>query len=217
MKALPLNSIGGPRLKCPTSKYLPTESETKIALYDDGTYLCFDHGGFDNYCVFIRSKDGLNLCPHDQDYFRFARELGDLCSNRGEIFWAFMNAYAHIQDFQPEANPQDIEELEKRAKEFGHIQKEVFLFLTIMYATMIAEENWRGGKTLLGRDVKKVGIFKVLVEDCDPKVASDSLREADWNSILAESLRQNIILRNLTDKGKEMDKWRRQPTPLSRS
>ena len=41
---------------------------TRIANFDNGTYLEFDTGNFDDYCVYIYASDGTRKAPLDSAY-----------------------------------------------------------------------------------------------------------------------------------------------------
>ena len=216
MKMLPLGNNDKPKMRAFRSRYKPTQDERVIYNFNDGTYMCFDWGKDNEYCVFVRSAQGLNFCPLDKDYFKYAQDLARICTN-WKLYMGFLNVYTRVQPHQKDVMPEHIDFIAQVSLEYAWIEKEVFLLFMILYAAMIAEENWNDGKTYIGKEIKKVGMFKALIANVDPKEASDILRKTPWKQIHKESIEQDCIIENLTDKGREIKKWQRNPTNQSLS
>ena len=48
--------------------------ERKIKEFSNGTYLSFDTGYFDDWCVYLTNRNGRRYSPKDSDYFTILKQ-----------------------------------------------------------------------------------------------------------------------------------------------
>ena len=51
--------------------------ERKIKEFSNGTYLSFDTGYFDDWCVYLTNRNGRRYSPKDSDYFTILKEYAN--------------------------------------------------------------------------------------------------------------------------------------------
>jgi hypothetical protein len=137
----------------------------------------YDWGGFDLWCTFIRNPDGTRSPPRDIEYFSDIAELG-------EIFGP-QRLYSDIKKIfvltGKEVDAKILEYISLISEEYGEKKVKIEILFTILYAAFIAEENKTNTK--LGKRIKLLGIYQVLIEGIVPSTAASFSRGMMWQDI----------------------------------
>ena len=143
--------------------------------FENGGILEYDRGKFDDYCVYKilgNSKEALN----DIDYFN---ELSGLSEEYGEekIYSDFVKVYDNTHKDIEEETIILIEEISHEYKK----PVDAAILYTTLYMTMIAEEN--KAFTKLGKRIKRLGVYTLLIEKKPLKYSTNFMRGKRWREI----------------------------------
>jgi|BioPla2DNA2_1021312.scaffolds.fasta_scaffold70797_1 hypothetical protein len=148
-----------------------------IKRFSDGSYLEYDRGSFDDWCVYMVEPNGSRRPPLDRDYFSDIKELSNRYG-RDALYQAYVFVY---ENTGKEVCDSGLEAAEKASESFVEEQLWLHKILTILYMAMIAEENKRFTK--LGKRIKRLGIYKLLYEDASVYEAANFMRGMGWREI----------------------------------
>ncbi|MCK9310357.1 MAG: hypothetical protein M0P99_08800 [Candidatus Cloacimonetes bacterium] len=148
-----------------------------IKRFSDGSYLEYDRGSFDDWCVYMVEPNGSRRPPLDRDYFSDIKELSNRYG-RDALYQAYVFVY---ENTGKEVCDSGLEAAEKASESFVEEQLWLHKILTILYMAMIAEENKRFTK--LGKRIKRLGIYKLLFEDASVYEAANFMRGMGWREI----------------------------------
>ena len=127
----------------------------KVINFKNGVSLEFASGSFDDWCVYLTDAEGKRSAPKDEDYFTALK----LFSNKygaEKIYKDFVSFYGD-----------DCIDLE--------------IIFSILYMGMIAEENKKN--TRLGKRIKRLGLYTLLVEDETIFKSANFMRGMTWRTI----------------------------------
>ena len=150
---------------------------TKIKEFENGSYLEYDRGSFDGWCVYLNNGRGTRRQPRDVDYFQ---QLKDYAATYGvdRIYGDYIKVY------EMTGNAVDNEVLGKIsdiAVSYGADFVSIDIILSVLYMAMIAEENKKN--TRLGKRIKRLGIHELLVEGKSVSDAANFMRGMGWREI----------------------------------
>lgn len=147
----------------------------------NGTEVYFDRGSFDNWCVYVQSSDKKKYAPKDTEYFHFLKEYATESGEPKFVYDSFCKVYElAAKQISPVAG----EVLRQIAAGFGAKAAEAELYLSVMYAAMVAEENKEFTK--LGKRIKRLGVYQLLNEGLSPEEAANWSRKKPWRFLAAE-------------------------------
>ncbi len=147
-----------------------------IKTFEDGSFLEYDRGNFDDWCVYYTNATGLRRPPHDIDYFS---ELKDLANEYGvdKIY----NDYVQIYNATgKEIDENVLDMIDDIASSYAE-GLSVNVMFTILYMAMIAEE--RKANTRLGKRIKRLGIHTLLIDGLSIRDAANFMRGMGWREI----------------------------------
>lgn len=152
------------------------ECDKVIALYDDG-YLCYDEGNFDSWCVYEFFSDGKREAPRDLDCFLELEEFASLFGSE-RVYDDFIRIY----DATTKLFDIGVVELIRKIA-FGYLEysEDIFRIFAILYMAMVAEENKKNTK--LGRRIKRLGVYYLLVLGKEAKECVSFMKGYDWRVI----------------------------------
>ena len=148
-----------------------------IKTFSDGSFLEYDRGSFDAWCVYLTRPDVERYAPRDFQYFQRLIQYGEKYGAK-KVYDDFVSIY-ELTTNQMEASVLD--KIEEIAKDYKEDSLSVAIDFTIIYLGMIAEENKRFTK--LGKRVKRLGVHQVLMEGMSYKQAADFSRGMGWRDI----------------------------------
>lgn len=120
--------------------------------------IVFDDGKFDQWCVYIKDKNG-KIPPLDTEYFDFFIELGKKYTNE-KVYEDFVKIYNSVSNrVEKKVTDLIIDIAKKNYKD--DISKDVAINFTVVYAGMIAERNKR--YAVLKERIKRLGMYQILI------------------------------------------------------
>jgi hypothetical protein len=144
----------------------------------------FDWGIFDDFCVYVVDKYNMRRAPKDVEYFEFFRDLAKSMGNE-KVYDDFLMIYKMTSKEIKQEVRDKIEEIAKTYPE--NVCFEVEKNFTVIWGGMIAEENKEN--TRLGKRIKHLGMYQVLIEGMDVKEAANFSKNQtaeNLNSIMKE-------------------------------
>lgn len=148
-----------------------------IKRFLNGSYLEYDNGKFDDWCVYLTQPNGSHKPPQDIDCFFALKRLA--------IRYSAERVYEdYIQVYELTGNQVDSQVLDRIslvAKKYDSDSLEVDILFSVLYLTMISEEQKR--YTRLGKRIKRLGIYVLLMEDQSVQESADFMRGMNWREI----------------------------------
>lgn len=149
----------------------------RIKSFSDGSFLEYDQGSFDGWCVYLTKSDGSRRAPRDTDYFSQLRQLARQYG-AARVYSTYVRVY-DLTGKQAEAPV--LREISELAAAYGEDALQVDVILSILYMAMIAEE--RKKNTRLGKRIKRLGIHCLLLENRSVEEAANFMRGMGWRDI----------------------------------
>ena len=148
-----------------------------VTQFSDGSYLEYDRGSFDDWCVYLSRPNVPRYAPKDYQYFKRLREYS-LTHGAKKLYDDFVRIY----DKTTKVRSNDVfDYIKEIAKDYGDDETNVAIDFSIMYMGMIAEENKRGTK--LGKRIKRLGVHQVLIDEIDCNDAANFSKGKGWRDI----------------------------------
>ncbi len=148
-----------------------------IKSLSDGSFLAYDGGSFDEWCVYLIKRDGSRRPPRDVDYFEQLKQLADKYGVN-QIY----NDYVRVYDLTgKQVDPQSLKVISQIAASYGNDVLEIDVIFSILYMAMIAEEQKE--HTRLGKRIKRLGIYTLLFENRSVSDAANFMRGMSWRDI----------------------------------
>ena len=149
-----------------------------VKTFMDGSFLEYDRGKIDNWCVYMTDQSGVRKPPFDIDYFRevkvFAEKYGV-----DRIYNDFVFMYDRT------TRTIDVIVLVQITKLANQYETEDSLnvekLYTTLYMAMTSEENYP--RTKLGRKIKRLGIYEMLYGGRKPEDAARFMTGMEWRDI----------------------------------
>ena len=148
-----------------------------IKEFENGTFLEYDRGGFDDWCVYFTDTNGTRKPPRDVDYFKQLTELAEKYSVE-KVYTDYVQVYNLTGE---EVEQPALAEISRISVSYGRDALDVDVIFSILYMAMIAEE--RKKYTRLGKRIKRLGIYKLLIEKRSVYEAANFMRGMGWRDI----------------------------------
>ena len=148
-----------------------------IKKFNDGSYLEYDRGSFDDWCVYLTKTNGTRKPPRDTDYFQQLKELSNTYG-KNRVYEDYVKVY-ELTGKSVEDNI--LNEISEISNNYGEDSLEVDIIFSILYMAMIAEEN--KAFTRLGKRIKRLGIYKLLIENNSVQQSANFMRGMGWREI----------------------------------
>lgn len=148
-----------------------------IKSFSDGSFLEYDRGSFDDWCVYLTNRDGCRKPPRDVDYFRQLKELAEIYGVE-KIYHDYIYVY---ENTNKQVEKDVLDEISRIAQSYSTDALSVNIILSILYMAMIAEE--RKKNTRLGKRIKRLGIYVLLIENRSVAEAANFMRGMGWREI----------------------------------
>lgn len=137
----------------------------------------FDTGSFDSWCVYLTKTGNRRYAPRDLEYFMFLKQLAEEFGEQ-KIYSDFKKIYHKTTSWVTLSTLQLIQSI---AANYGAFSLDYEIWLTVIYAGMVAEEN--KGKAVLKKRVKRLGIHQLLVEGFSPSEAANFSKGKSWQEL----------------------------------
>lgn len=131
---------------------------TIIRQWSDGTTLRFGAGRFDMWCVLLSNARVANYVPKDWEYFTRLRQLAD-CHGAEVLYRDFVQIYERTT---ATLEPSVLALIAQLAVKYAADAARAEVLFSILYATMVAEENKR--KAILKKRIKRLAVHQMLLE-----------------------------------------------------
>ena len=148
-----------------------------IKAFSDGSFLEYDRGGFDDWCVYLTNASGSRRPPRDTDYFAQLKDLAEQYGTK-KVYGDYVKVYDLTGK---QVNRGSLESITLLSKEYGASAIQVDTIFSILYMAMIAEERKAG--TRLGKRIKRLGVHKLLIENTPVREAANFMRGMGWRDI----------------------------------
>ncbi len=149
----------------------------KLNSFSNGGFIEFDSGCFDGWCVFVTTPGSKRFAPTDVQYFTRLKELGEKFGPQKiyDDFVVIYNRTSKNVDFK-------VFELISVLSRFYDVDSaEIELWLNVIYAGMIAEENKENA--ILKKRIKRLGIHQVLIDGNSPEKAAVFSKGKNWKEL----------------------------------
>lgn len=140
----------------------------------------FDNGSFDAWCIFLTRPGTPRYAPKDSEYFTFFRQMGELMGSQ-KVYDDFLIIYNLTRK---EIDAEVVKLIGYLSNFYGIYAEEAEIWLTVIYAGMVAEENKENVR--LGKRLKRLGMHQVLIEGLAPQLAADYSRGKKWRELSLE-------------------------------
>lgn len=145
----------------------------------DGTSLGWDRGGIDDWCVYMIAADGTCFAPKDIDYFTELLSFADKYGHK-RVYDDFVKIYDVIVSKNPkESHIEIVDEIVKTYPEEDQLA--LNKLFTILWMAMVSEWNYKNTK--LQHRIKRLGIYKMLMEDWSPHHSATFMISMGWREI----------------------------------
>lgn len=148
-----------------------------VKRFKDGSFLEYDKGSFDEWCVYYTNSDGVRKPPKDTDYFAQLRDLAKRFT-KDKVY----NDYILVYNWtEKKINPKVLDDITALSASYNVSAAEADVIFTVLYMAMIAEENKENTK--LGKRIKRLGVYKLLKEGASVNDAANFIRGMKWHEI----------------------------------
>ena len=148
-----------------------------INIFSNKGFIEFGKGSFDNWCVYITKPGGQRFAPMDVQYFSRLQKLGEIygCQKLYDDFIVVYNRTTKNID------PLVFKIILALSKSYQSDALEMEIWLNVLYAGMIAEENKENA--ILKKRIKRLGIHQVLIDKIKPEIAANFSRGKKWKDL----------------------------------
>ena len=149
----------------------------RIKTFSDGSFLEYDRGNFDDWCVYLTKSNGLRRPPRDTDYFSQLLQLSQKYGVK-KIYSDYVKVYEVTGKQILNSSLSSISAISVTYQEDA---LSVDIIFSILYMAMIAEEQKQF--TRLGKRIKRLGIHMLLFERKSVHEAANFMRGMGWRDI----------------------------------
>lgn len=149
----------------------------RIKTFGNGSYLEYDRGKFDKWCVYLAQPDGSRRPPRDMDYFNDLKALAEKYGAE-RVYQDYVRVYEMTGK---QVSDQSLAAISRIAEGYGPDALKVDTVFSILYMAMIAEEQKRN--TYLGKRIKRLGVHVLLLENRTVSDAANFMRGMGWREI----------------------------------
>lgn len=151
-----------------------------VKKFSDGSFLEYDKGAFDDWCVYLNRPNITRYAPKDYQYFKRLSEYA-LKYGANVLYQDFVEIYNLTTSKLEDAV---FEYIDKLCMKYGSDEIDIAIDFSIIYMGMVAEEN--KAFTKLGKRVKRLGVHQVLMDKLHYNVAANFSRGKKWYDISEE-------------------------------
>lgn len=148
-----------------------------IKKFPNGSFLEYDTGKFDKWCVYLTDSNGNRNPPRDSDYFGTLLKLSEKYSAQ-KLYEDFVCVYELVGK---QVDNRDLAQISRIAQKYGDDSTGLDIIFTILYMAMISEEN--KAYTKLGKRIKRLGIYALLIEHKSVADSVNFMRGMNWRQI----------------------------------
>lgn len=150
----------------------------KIKEFKDGSYLEYNRGRIDNWCVYYIDSERDIRAPRDTDYFEDIYNFS-LKYGVDKVYSDYVKIYDKTEKTVNEEVLEDISQIANEYEEQDAL--EIDVMFSILYLAMISEENKEFSK--LGKRIKRLGIYSLLKENKSLEESTTFMIGMPWQEI----------------------------------
>ncbi len=149
----------------------------KIKEFSDGSYVGYDRGSFDDWCVYLVNVDKTRKAPFDKDYFNQLKILSGTYGSK-----RLYDDYIKIYDATKKTVDKNVlNSITNIANTYGTDALSIDKIFTIIYLAMISEEQ--KAYTKLGKRIKRLAIHMILTENETVDYSANFMKKMGWQKI----------------------------------
>jgi hypothetical protein len=149
----------------------------KLNHFGNGGFIEFDSGCFDGWCVFVTFPGRQRFAPTDVLYFTRLKEIGETFGPQ-KIYDDFVVIYNRTSK---NVDLKVFNLILALSSFYNEFSEEMELWLNVIYAGMIAEENKE--KAILKKRIKRLGVHQVLIDNISPEKAAVFSKGRKWKEL----------------------------------
>lgn len=149
----------------------------KINSFSNGDFIEFDSGNFDDWCVILAKPGGERFAPLDVQCFTRIKKISEKHGTRkiyDDFVVIFNRTTKHVE-------PRVFELILAISKFYADDSLEMEIWLNVLYAGMIAEEN--KANAILKKRIKRLGMHQVLIDGISPEEAVVFSKGKKWKEL----------------------------------
>ncbi len=149
-----------------------------IKKFNDGSFLEYNRGSFDGWCVYYTNIEGIRKAPKDTDYFNDLYQFS-LKYGVDKLYHDYVKIYDRTER---NINEDVLIYITQIANEYDEQDiLEVDIMFSILYMAMISEENKEYSK--LGKRIKRLGVYSLLKENKTIEESAIFMKGMRWRDI----------------------------------
>ena len=130
-----------------------------LKYFDDGSFVYYGRGKFDDYCVYLK-EDGFSArAPRDMEYFQYFIDLMQTYGNQ-KIYSDFCKIYDETTGF---VDDKVLDFITQISKDYDRNSLWVNKWFSVIYLGMVAEE--RKANAVLKKKIKRLGFHQIMIEN----------------------------------------------------
>jgi len=158
------------------TKNISNDDKFEVIL-DDKTKILFGRGRIDDWCVYVENN-GTRSAPKDVEYFSYLKKLGLSIGNQ-RVYSEFCEIWEKVTMEPDKSIKPIIRDLVSEHPEEFKLNSEKWY--SVLYMTMVSEENYKNTK--LGKRLKRLGVYQLLIEGSSANEAANWSRGKRWREI----------------------------------
>lgn len=148
-----------------------------MTTFSDGSYLEYDQGTFDVWCVYLVRPGKAKKAPRDYEYFQRLETYG-MKYGYNSIYHDFVELYNRTGK---SIEPSIFDWIKEISSKYEEDALNLAIDFSTMYMGMIAEEN--KVNTRLGKRIKRLGVYQVLIERMPVNEAASFSKGKQWRDL----------------------------------
>ncbi len=149
----------------------------KLNSLSNGGFIEFDSGCFDGWCVFVTMPGSKRFAPTDVQYFSRLKKIAEKFGPQ-KIYDDFVVIYNRTSK---NVDLKVFELIAVLSLFYDADTAEMELWLNVIYAGMIAEENKENA--ILKKRIKRLGMYQVLIDGISPEKAAVFSKGKKWKEL----------------------------------
>jgi hypothetical protein len=149
----------------------------KLNTLSNGGFIEFDSGCFDGWCVFVTMPGKQRFAPTDVQYFSRLKVISENFGPQ-KVYDDFVVIFNRTTK---NVDSKVFELITILSRFYNTDAMEIELWLNVIYAGMIAEENKENA--ILKKRIKRLGIHQVLIDGFTPEEAAVFSKGKKWKEL----------------------------------
>lgn len=133
----------------------------RLKTFSDNSYVYYDKGRFDDYCVYLKHENMSAKAPRDYEYFQYFIDLSLKYASE-KIYNDFCEIYNRTMDVVDE---EVLDLITQISLSYNQDDDSLWVdkWFTVIYLGMVAEE--RKANAILKKKIKRLGFHQIMNEN----------------------------------------------------